>query len=214
MHRCSLRKMFGILPVSSGNCFHLVKNKNSMMNLAPLLKMTPPQRNFFVVCIIFLFAVFFVLMWYIARESNFMNLEDRSEGAFPGRSARVKSAEERLRLVATEAKIITGTIEQVTTLKTESAKFLRVRAFVIDRNQLSKAGGALSSNLPMVEETFEVTVNEKTNIKGGGGISSIQSGDFVSIMTLEGIYDAKRLTAVSIEKFSGNTAPRNTKTRQ
>ena len=93
-----------------------------MMNLAPLSKMTPPQRNFFVVCVIFLFAVFFVLMWYIARESNFSNSNDRIGSVLPKRSDQIKSPEGRLRAIATETRNLVGTIEQVTVLRSEKTR--------------------------------------------------------------------------------------------
>lgn len=206
MCRCSLRRIFGILRVSSGDCFHLVKNKNSMMNLAPLSKMTPPQRNFFVVCIVFLFAVFFVLMRYIARESSLFNLDDRLESMTPKRSGQMKSPEERLRAIATETKTLVGTVDQVTVLKADNTRFLRIRASVIDKNRLSEVDASASSQeLPMIEEVFDVVANEHTSVKGDGGLDAIRSGNLVSVSTQENIFDAKRLTAVSIEKLSVNT---------
>ena len=175
------------------------------MNLAPLSKMTPPQRNFFVVCIVFLFAVFFVLMWYIARESSFFNLDDRLESMMPKRSDRLKSPEERLRAIATETKTLVGTVDQVTVLKVDSTRFLRIRASVIDRNRLLEVDASASSQeLPMIEEVFDVVANGHTNVKGDGGLDAIRSGNFVSVSTQENIFDAKRLTAASIEKLSGN----------
>ena len=175
-----------------------------MMNLAPLSKMTPPQRNFFVICIVFLFAVFFVLMWYIARESSLFNLDDRLESMTPKRSGQMKSPEERLRAIATETKTLVGTVDQVTVLKADSTRFLRIRAFVIDRSKLSDVNFSTpSQELPTTEEVFEVVLNEKTDVKGGGDIGSIQPGDFVSVVTTESIFDAKRWTAESVEKFQG-----------
>lgn len=125
------------------------------------------------------------------------------------------SPEERLHAIATDTKSIVGTIDQVTTLKLEKTKFLSVRAFVVDRNRLSEVdANAPSNELPVTEEVFEVVVNEKTSVKSEGGMDSIQSGDFVTIQTYEGIYNTERLTAESIEKFSGNNIPRKTKTQQ
>lgn len=173
-----------------------------MMNLAPLSKMTPPQRNFFVICIVFLFSVFFVLMWYIARESSLFNLDDRLESMTPKRSDRVKSPEERLRAIATETKTLVGTVDQVTTLKSDNTKFLQVRAFVIDRSKLSDVNFSTpSQELPTTEEVFEVIVNGKTQVKNSTA-DAIQPGDFVSVMTAENIFDVPRLTAESVEKLS------------
>jgi hypothetical protein len=186
-----------------------------MMNFSSLKQMKPRQRDFFLVCLGFLFAVFFALMWYIARETEFMGLNETWGNAMSKRSERAKSPEERLRTIATETKSIVGTIDQATTLKTEKTKFLRVRAFVIDRNRLSEVDASASStDLPTTEEIFEVAVNEKTQVKSEGGMDTIRSGDFVSIMTAENIYSAKRLTAVSIEKFGGSATPRETKTQR
>lgn len=143
-----------------------------------------------------------------------MGLDEKWGNEEPKAPERQRSPEERLRAITTETKSIVGTIDQMTTLKSEKTKFLRVRAFVIDRNRLSEVdASASSSNLPTVEETFEVVVNEKTSVKNGGGMDSIRSGDFVSIVTLENIYEAKRLTAESIETFNGNSALRETKTK-
>lgn len=203
---CFFVGAFGILLTSRRNRFCIVKNKNSMMNLGPLSKMTPPQRNFFVVCIVFLFAVFFVLMWYIARESSLFNLDDRLESMTPKRSDQVKSPEERLRAIATETKTLVGTVDQVTVLKADNTRFLRIRASVIDKNRLSEVDASASSQeLPMIEEVFDVVANERTSVKGDGGLDAIRSGSFVSVSTQENIFDAKRLTAVSIEKLSANT---------
>lgn len=184
------------------------------MNFSSIKSMEPKKRNFFVLCLVIIFAVFFALLWYIARETKLMGLGEKWGSDASKRVERQKSPEERLRAIATETKSITGTIDQVTTLKTEKTKFLRVRAFVIDRNRLSEVDAkASSAELPMTEETFEIVVNEKTNVKSEGGMDSIRSGDFVSIVTLENIYEAKRLTAESIEKFGGTSTPRETKTK-
>lgn len=173
----------------------------------------PKSHGFFWVCVGFIFAVFAVLMIFIVRENRFLS-EWRDVPISKKPMAPIMSPEERLRSIATETKLFTGTIEQVTMLKNEKTKFLRVRSFVIDRNRLSEVdASASSSNLPTVEETFEVVVNEKTSVKNEGGMDSIRSGDFVSIVTLENIYEAKRLTAESIETFNGNSAPRETKTK-
>lgn len=165
-------------------------------------------------CLVIIFSVFFALLWYIGRETKLMGLGEKWESAVPKIVERQKSPEERLRMIATETKSIVGTIEQVTTLKSEQAKFLRVRAFVIDRNRLSEVDAKVpSSDLPMTEEIFDVVVNEKTDVRSEGGMNSIRSGDFVSIVTLENIYEVKRLTAGSIEKFGGTSTPRETKTK-
>ena len=143
-------------------------------------------------------------MWYIARESNFSNSNDRIGSVLPKRSDQIKSPEGRLRAIATETRNLVGTIEQVTVLRSEKTRFLKIRAFVIDRDKLSGVDFSVpSQELPTVEEVFDVAVNEKTNIKGGKDIDSIQSGDFVSVTTAENIFDAKQLTAESIERLRG-----------
>lgn len=178
--------------------------------------MEPRRRNFFAASIVFLFAVFFGLMWYIMHVNDLIIFDNQWGNAVPKHTERAKSPEERLRAIATEAKVITGTIEQVTTLKSERIKFLRVRAFVIDWNRLSEVDvSAPSQELPMTEETFEVVVNEQTNIQNDGGLDAIRSGDFVSLETAENIYEAKRLTAVSLEKMGRDATSRsNKKTNQ
>lgn len=186
-----------------------------MMSLLPSKQTASPQKNFFVVCLVFLFVVFFGLLWYIAQEKKLMGLNEKWGSPEPKRLEQPKSPEARLRAIATETKSIVGTIDQITTLKTEKTRFLKVRAFVIDQNRLSEVdASATSSELPMMEEIFEVVVNEKTNMKSGGGIETIQSGDFVSIVTAENIFDAKRLTAVSVEKFNGSASSQSDKKTQ
>ncbi len=176
-----------------------------MMNFASLSKMPPPRRNFFLACIVFLFAVFFALMWYIARESDFLGQYDRSGDASLKRLSRAKNAEERLRAIASETKTLVGTVDQVTTLKADNTRFLQIRASVIDKNRLSEVDASASSQeLPTVEEMFDVVANEHTSVKSVGGLDAIHSGDFVSVVTQENIFDVKRLTVVEIEKLPGN----------
>lgn len=189
--------------MSSSRVPENIKNKNFMVNIPhSFVGLKPKSRDFFWVCIGFVFAVFVVLMIFIVRENRFLS-EWRDTPVSKKPMAPIMSPEERLRSIATETKLLTGTIEQVTMLKNEKTKFLRVRSFVIDRNRLSEVdAGAPSLELPMTEETFEVAVSEKTNVESGGGMDAIRSGDFVSIATQENIFDAKRLTAVSIERLN------------
>ncbi len=161
----------------------------------------PKSRDFFWVCIGFVFAAFAVLMIVIVRENRFLS-EWRDVPVAKKPMAPVRSPEERLRSIATETKSITGTVEQITTLKAEAVTFLKIRAFVIDRNRLSEVdASAPSAPLPMIEEVFEVTINKETEVRSEGGMDSIRSGSFVALVTRENIFDAKRLTAVRIERL-------------
>lgn len=152
-------------------------------------------------CIGFVFAAFAVLMIFIVRENRFLS-EWRDVPVAKKPMAPVRSPEERLRSIATETKSITGTVEQITTLKAEAVTFLKIRAFVIDRNRLSEVDVSVSSSpLPMLEEVFEVAINKETEVRSEGGMDSIRSGSFVALVTRENIFDAKRLTAVRIERL-------------
>ncbi|QQS21096.1 MAG: hypothetical protein IPL87_01000 [Candidatus Moraniibacteriota bacterium] len=174
----------------------------SSLRSAPSLPSRP--TNFFVPCLVFLFAVFGGLMWYIHFTGQ--SLSAWTLPLTPREKSPVDtfaSPAEQIRSLSKESRSFLGTIEQVVTLKTTGTRILSVRSSVLDEEKLDQVNfDSDSVNLPQKEHVFRVAVSSDATLRGKGAtLEALRSGDMVSVTTKETLSDAEELTAESVEKI-------------
>lgn len=173
-----------------------------MMNFSSLKNAEPKKRNFFALCLVILFVVFFGLMMVIFRESSFLDRSTEGLGRnSQSQPATLVEAEPSFERMIEETRYITGVVQQTVSSKDGELRSFTVNAFVIDREHLpSVTADEQPAELPMIERLFQVSVVPETPVFGLDSLNAIVSGDFLRVFVREGVYESEQLSADRIEK--------------
>ncbi len=136
-----------------------------MMNFSSLKNVKPKQRDFFLVCIGFLFAVFLGLMWFILREILVMSSESNFINVF--RNSRVKNSGAEVFPIST----LSGTVVEI--LPSTAGKRVKV-SVPTNISELGRSKGK-SAPSPIPSKVFSFFLSDEKTI----GSDNVTSGNRV-----------------------------------